>query len=242
MKTEHISEQDVCLYVDALKLRKTDLLPEDIVAHVADCAACKQEVMQLYDTLQDVEYTDAESHPYFGLTGKPERRSLPLFYRIAAAIVLMLGAGFMAYYAFVKQPATQEAPTTQSAVVDTVNQNLKHDSQTTATVRKDFAANYTPSPNLENLVDDNFRASSITVEFPRNGQSVAGKITFRWMSQSEASYKLRIVTNKEKEIYQATTNRGTVLYDKPLEPGLYYWMLLGDGELVHVGKFKVPLP
>ena len=105
-----------------------------------------------------------------------------------------------------------------------------------------FAANFTPSPNLEDLVGSNFRAASVTVESPSNGQAVTGNIMFRWRARGTTAFKVRVLTNSEKEVFQVTTDRHSVLYDKPLDPGLYYWMLLEDGELVHVGKFTVPVP
>lgn len=252
MKTEHITDQDICLYVDALKLRKTEQLPSDIVAHVADCVECKKQIMQLYDVLKDEDYREIQSHPTFGQEKPTRQEPARLLYRLAAGIVVMLAAGAIAYFALLRNTG-EPASSGQAVATDTSGLNTKGNAgRPTA----EFAANFTPSPNMEDLVGSDFRAASVTVDSPTNGQAVRGDIAFRWKSpvfQTETpgrkgrsrgtvTFRVRILTNREQEIFQTTTQRNSVVYDKRLDPGLYYWTLQEDGELVHVGKFTVPVP
>jgi hypothetical protein len=241
MNTPHISEQEICLYVDALKLERTERLPQKLVDHVSSCMECKKEIMQLYDILRNEDYHRAGDHPFLGPAQGARPKRIPLIYRIAAAFVLLLGAGLVAYYAFMKNPHEPEL-SAQSVIADTAGAGEKQDTQTTKPSPRDFSANFTSSPNLEDLVGADVRAASVTVASPEDGQAIKGDIVFRWRSSSKGLFRVRLLTNKEEEVFQATTDRNTVLCDKRLEPGLYYWTLLEDGELVHVGKFMVPLP
>ena len=241
MNMPHISEEEICLYVDALKLEKTDRLPQNLVDHVSTCMDCKREIMQLYDVLRNEDYHRAGDHPLLNpLQGAGPNR-IPLMYRIAAALVLLVGAGLVAYYALVRT-SHEPALSAQSVIVDTAGAGLNQDTQSTLPSPRNFAANFTSSPNMEDLVGMEVRAASVTVESPANGQAVTGDIAFRWNSAGKATFKVRVLTNKEEEVFQATTDRNMVLCAKRLDPGLYYWTLLENGELVHVGKFMVPLP
>jgi hypothetical protein len=240
MNTPHISEQEICLYVDALKLDKTDHLPQNLVDHVSTCMECKTEIMRLYDVLRNDDYPRAGDHPSLGPLQRGESKPIPLMYRIAAALVLLLGAGLVAYFVFVKT-SHEPAHSAQSVIVDTAGAGQKQDTQATLSIPKNFAANFTPSPNLEDLVGGNVRGASVTVESPENGQAITGKMVFRWRSSSKGPFTVTIRTNKEEEVFRITTDRQMALCDKRLDPGLYYWTLLEDGELVHVGKFVVPL-
>jgi hypothetical protein len=241
MKSEHISDQDICLYVDALKLGRTEQLPHDIVEHVSDCLQCKREIMQLYDALRKEDYQRVGGHPSLGAPERPEREPTRLIFRLAAGIVLLIAAGLIAYFAFVKT-SPEPSASSSSAVLDTAGVEKKENAQVPVPAENKFAANFTPSPNLEDLVGANLRSTSITVESPKNGQSVAGNVVFRWQSPGTMRFRVRVLTNKETEVFRVTTDHHVVRYDQRLDPGLYYWTLQENGELVHVGTFTVPLP
>jgi negative regulator of sigma E activity len=241
MNSKHLSDQEICLYVDALKLGGTEHLPHDIVEHVSDCLQCKREIMQLYDAVPGKNYQSIGEHPFLGAQQSHRREWTRLIFRMAAAIVVLIAAGVIAYFAFIKTPH-ELTRSTSSAVVDTTAMGKKENAQGPVSPEKKFAANFTPSPNMEDLVGANLRSTSISVESPKNGQSVTGSVVFRWKSEGSMLFKVRLLTNAETEVFQATTDRPMVQCDKRLDPGLYYWTLQEDGELVHVGKFTVPLP
>jgi hypothetical protein len=73
VNTPHLSEQEISLYVDALKLNRTEQLAHNLVDHVAACLECKREIMQLHDVLREVKYDRAEEHPPRGPLKKPRR-------------------------------------------------------------------------------------------------------------------------------------------------------------------------
>jgi hypothetical protein len=119
---------------------------------------------------------------------------------------------------------------------------MMNGTQTAPPAPESFADNFTPSPNMENLVGAELRAASVTVQSPVNGQAVRGNIVFRWKSAGKATFRVRVLTNKEEEVFRATTDRNNALCDKRLAPGLYYWTLMENGELVHVGEFTINVP
>ncbi len=240
MTTEHLTDQDICLYVDALKLQKTEQLPPDIVAHVSDCIECKKQIMQLYDALSGEDYRHLRDHPTFGPQKGVKREPARLVLRLAAGIVVLLAAGAIAYFAFLRN-AHEAGPPTRAATVDSTGISNPKTVENPTSAGK-FAANFSPSPNMEDLVGSTPRAASVTVNSPTNGQTIRENIVFRWKSHGTMTFKVRILNNREGEVFRATTDRDSVLYDQRLDPGLYYWTLQADGELVHVGKFTVAVP
>ena len=61
---EHLSEMQLAQYVDALMLDTQDQLPEEILAHVADCIECKVDVMGVLDLIESIEARTSFHHPH----------------------------------------------------------------------------------------------------------------------------------------------------------------------------------
>ena len=57
----HLNEEGIALYVDALKLNTLEQLPEPVLEHVSECAACKLNIEELFQLLEEE-------------VGKPEKR------------------------------------------------------------------------------------------------------------------------------------------------------------------------
>ena len=174
---------------------------------------------------------------FFGAREGVRQRPMRLVLRLAAGIVVLLAAGAIAYFAFLKGSSEPGAPA-RAAALDTGSRKGNAQAQPAAPT---FAANFTPSPNMEDLVGADFRAVSVSVASPANGQVISGEDLFRWETRSSMTFKVRVLTNRETEVFQATTRNDSVLCNKRLDPGLYYWTLQEDGELVHVGKFTIPV-
>ena len=60
----------------------------------------------------------------------------------------------------------------------------------------------------------------------------------RWKSEGR-ELKLKILTNREVTILTAIVTADTFFTSKKFEPGLYYWKLEADDELLFIGKFFV---
>ncbi|MFQ5616118.1 MAG: hypothetical protein ACE5GO_06630, partial [Anaerolineales bacterium] len=51
--------------------------------------------------------------------------------------------------------------------------------------------------------------------------------------------ELRILNNKQKQLYSFQINGNRLAFDEKLQPGLYYWAVLSKGEMIYLGKFIV---
>ena len=70
IRSEHLSEEELALYVEGMKLDVSRRLPERLLAHVEGCLNCKVELMELFELVdaldERVPYLTLKGHPFFG--------------------------------------------------------------------------------------------------------------------------------------------------------------------------------
>ena len=103
-------------------------------------------------------------------------------------------------------------------------------------------ANFAPLPYLETMVSDVHRAYSIEVFHPKNGENTTGQIKFEWENDITDVIYLKILNNKGDELFAFETQEQDFSFNQKLEPGLYYWKLESEDDLLHVGKFFFKKP
>ncbi|MGH7490843.1 MAG: zf-HC2 domain-containing protein [bacterium] len=108
------------------------------------------------------------------------------------------------------------------------------------------AANFAPVPQLESLMSQPQRTSgfSIAVTSPEPGENFTGKVSFRWeIKKDEADFDeplaLKILDNKEAVRYSTTVAGNEYHLPERLAPGLYYWTLEYQAEMLYLSKFFV---
>lgn len=107
-----------------------------------------------------------------------------------------------------------------------------------------FAANATESPTLERLLEQYQRAGGIEVVSPSMGAAVEDEITFAWQGGGE-KLAVKILDNREEELQSFSAVESRFVFrevKKALPPGLYYWKLEDENDLLYVGKFYVGKP
>lgn len=236
---EHLSETGIALYVDALKLERVHDLPRTILQHVEQCDECKMQVMQVAEIMKEEVIDKSVKHPYFD--GEKETSSpFSIIYRIAAVVIIAAFAGTM-YYVLTDKSADEETGITEQQVPN----NIPVDSITAEKKQSPpkppsnlFAANFEPSPNLEDLVQNEFRSSMIEIVSPKNGTVVPQPVILQWKNSGQ-KITVRVVNNKEVTIASVTMHGDRYTVKKKISPGLYYWKLETDSELLFVGKFLV---
>jgi hypothetical protein len=109
-----------------------------------------------------------------------------------------------------------------------------------------YAANFEPSPVLESYMGQTLKSSQFVLEAqPANDESFKKpEIEFRWTLQDEHAesagpLELRILDNKQKLMHSIQVNENRLAFGKELEPGLYYWALLSESEMIYLGRFFV---
>lgn len=61
--TKHLTDEQIALYVDALKLHRVELLCKKIKTHAQKCPKCAPKVLELFEILLPVHYNKNEKHP-----------------------------------------------------------------------------------------------------------------------------------------------------------------------------------
>jgi len=111
-----------------------------------------------------------------------------------------------------------------------------------------LAANFTPSPYFENLARQAVRGGQPFKQFsPVNGANLNAEIQLGWKpgepSAQTARYEVVIYNNKRDEILRTSVTGMHVTIGRKLpQPGIYYWVLLTEDELLHVGWFYYRKP
>ncbi|MFQ5633018.1 MAG: zf-HC2 domain-containing protein [bacterium] len=107
-----------------------------------------------------------------------------------------------------------------------------------------FSENFEKSLSLENLMNQTIRSNQfISDVHPQNDQRFEGKIAFRWKLQEDyaeqaGTIELRILNNKAKVLFRYKTQENHLEFNEKLTPGLYYWALLNESEMMHLGRFN----
>jgi len=106
-----------------------------------------------------------------------------------------------------------------------------------------YAANYIASDDLEYLIDQGFRDNDfVKVLSPETVITAKEEILFNWVSDSEQQLYLKILNNQEDVLHKLAPENNKILFnitENKLDPGLYYWKLENDDELLQLGKFFV---
>lgn len=238
----HLTDEGVALYVDALKLDRTSELPKQMVKHVENCPDCQLQIVELHEMMKNEVYDASMKHPYFDSTvQEPEVRYGIPFYRIAAAVagVALIGTGY--YFVSGNKPMQTEPVVVQKAEQTQKAESEAKTSQQQAVQQKEeklLANNFAVSPNMEDLVQTQFRSVSVEVITPDIGEIVHQPITFKWKEISEP-LTLKILSNKERTLITAQVITNTYTTQKFFAPGLYYWKLETKDDLLYAGKFLI---
>jgi hypothetical protein len=235
----HLSEESLALYVDALKLNKVYLLPGVILGHVSDCEKCKSEIVEILSFVDHGSYSEVEPHPFLGKMAKPTSAKFSLFYRIAA--VFFIGISISILFYLFRSTKDNGSALTDSAI------SVAHQESKKGTLKRDelanqqniFADNFFESPNLENLVNSVSRSESPIVVSPKNNAVESQNIIFEWKLQEAGWVSVTLLSNKEDVLRNIRLKHSKFFFSEKLNPGLYYWKLEREGELLYVGKFFV---
>ena len=219
----HLTDEGTALYVDALRLDRLSGLPQWILEHVSECHSCKERITGLFTIVPQDVYRGLRHHPTFGsLT--PART----WYRIAASIAIVSIAGASAFLILGDRgevpPQSGPAGSPDSAAVLSPVQD-----------ERQLAESFASEPELESLVNFQSRSSGIRLISPGIGAEIVGPVIFDWKGSAPAVIE---VYNNRKELQKTfAIRRPPGVLRQNLPPGVYYWKLIAEEELMFVGKF-----
>ncbi len=97
-------------------------------------------------------------------------------------------------------------------------------------------------PYLEEMVNDVDRSASLEVVSPKNEMNFKGDVVFAWEGTDIFPVYLKLLNNLGEEIYSFTLEKNRFELAEELSPGLYYWKLESEDDLLYVGKFFINRP
>ena len=247
----HLNDYSTALYVDSLLDDDKSNLTEEIFLHVQECPACKNNILDIFLFSKNPESTPVDKLPQFLLDIKIKQKKQPgtssFAFRIAAMFiiaVLFLGIYFII---FKKNSINNKTSMNTKNEIRLEQKNFtekgseeetEHDSKS-RTKLESRESNFKSNQNLEYMIGSQSRSRDINVISPKNYTDVEGKIFFRWESFEKKILQLKILNNKNRILFEFSVDGNSFIFKENLNPGLYYWKLEDQKELLYVGKFIV---
>jgi hypothetical protein len=237
----HLTDEGAALFVDALKLATVTQLPGYLREHVAGCERCMTSVTELYALVRQEDYSSVREHPFFRL--EVRNTSSTQVWRAAAAVAAVLTVAAMVYLLVLRGAGERQQERIHAT---TVSSGDSAAAPASASQGRDssrhpaIAANFTPNPEYEELVNAGFRSSAFAGAKPVQGAILSPRsVQFSWDVTAGGTLTLVIVDAAGDDVYRATVHTVPHTPKRMLPPGLYYWKVLNRDEAVYFGKFSV---
>lgn len=90
---------------------------------------------------------------------------------------------------------------------------------------------------LENYVNYPMRSSMVSTVQPEIGSVLSGSIVFEIDTRQRERLSLKILNNEQVVVFQDDLSAQPFLMEQDLTPGLYYWSVENEQEIIYWGKF-----
>lgn len=256
-ENNHLTEEGLAQYVEAMQFDRTQGLPEAVLEHVEICGQCHGEIVELYTIVQAIPNITEETLPEKKLHKQLLRLTILFaitlfslfFFNKKGKEKILLPDVPLETKDSIKIPKEYSIPIAKKEI-EKQNSQKNIQPQKTEDIQKKqpqyfteepFAANFIPSEDLEPLAGADLRAYGMENMKPETGShfKVEEIITFSWNFEKEKIYWLYVVNNRESQLLQQAVSDTAFVYQLALNPGLYYWKIEDEEELLFVGKFFV---
>lgn len=255
----HLSEEAIARYAEAIQLDQLGELPASHIEHVENCVNCHLQVVELFVLLQQIDEKEKADEP----APKPRTAIIRQFYRLAL-VASVAGLAIFLYFKDPKpahlappNPVAQEdsAPipsttkptvikktptgkTSPGATIPSTSESRNTQSPSTA---DQYASRFVPSEDYEALVGTNLRTVPLKILNPKPSShfNSGEMITFSWDIKNSDLLYITILNNREDNITRQEIIGSTFTIRSLIQPGLYYWKLENETEILHVGKFFI---
>ncbi len=265
----HLSDEASAVLVEALRHRKKVDMPEDVLNHVETCMECKEKIIDVVTFLRHPHAAPVTVTPVKIMSRR--RWYFNKVAAVFAGIALLISVYFFViknpsfFNRYIADPVKGNPPeemiqseTTGStgtpgskeekavrprangrepAAAAYANGNHKH--KMTAQLP---ALRYQVNPNLENMIGSRLRSGLFEVLTPQNNSVLTVPIQFSWENELLTIHTLKIVNNMNDLLYQYAVKGKSFEFRGTLGPGLYYWKIESQNELLCVGKFFIGNP
>lgn len=261
----HLNNEAIGLCAEALILDKQKLLPESLQNHMEECIHCKKEVIAIFDILKtNKEILNIDTHPFFGNIRKEKvfnfNANIYKLLKYAAVVLSIIGISGLLYYFFNSYKSlniskNQKFKTTESVAQsghdsltrnlsdkNTIPHNLVPLKNKLQVQRNEIAMNMRESSIFENLVASQYRSIDIAIISPALKQKFSAGMTidFKFNGDISVPITLLIYNNTGNKILEKNNIfENNYKLENKLLPGLYYWKIKREDDLLFVGKFYV---
>lgn len=255
----HLSDESIAQYVEVLQSEDWEALPDEIQEHIESCITCHQQALDLYAIM-----SKAASSGHLKAVEKPPKGGRIISRRMMrwAMVAVLAGLSFY-FYRYLDRPKPMDnleadrpiatEPDQRNEAKDLLDQTpttpipKKEDTEnppksTTpapeTNVRALYAANFVPSESMEQLLADQLRSAGLALVQPANEkvQNWRKGITFTWTGSAEEELSLRLEDNRGRILHEDTFTGLKVTLQLDLEPGVYYWRLESEEDLLMLGR------
>lgn len=255
----HISDPAAALYVDSLLQDDLSPLPGEVLEHVEACPGCKDKILDLFLFLKNPDSAEAVSTQE-KIVALPQRRVRRFYARKAAAVFFICALVLTAYFLIYKGDffSGRRVPADKGSDVPAqVTENREEsrgeaagqgaedqkapgvETSGKASRYKLPPVNYRVNPNLENMIGSQSRGEVVQVHSPLNNVDLKYEILFSWEEIKLKQLRLKILDNRSEILFDYPVKGNRVVFKERLSPGLYYWKLESQHDLLYVGKFFI---
>ena len=254
----HLSEEQIAIYAEALATDTSVNLPDDIKRHVKYCVDCTNEIHAVSEVLRE-NYKNSIAE---GLNNIKRKKSIGLGFWFAAASVIIIAA---LSFIFTKSSNTPEnnlmaidsslfEANKIANTYDELHDNVVDTSiivdyndngiEEPITKKKEIAIAFNTNNDLEKLVnrfeDASLRGEHISIITPSYIiLNKADSINLEWNNTNNQYLTIDIFDNRGNKITSKTSSKNIVTITEISKKGLYYWKLINeDYDLLFCGKIE----
>jgi len=254
----HLSEEQIAIYAEALAIDTSVNLSDDIKKHVKNCEECTSEIHTVSEILRE-QYKNSIAE---GLNSVKESKSISMgFWLVAASIIILAALGYL----FTKNTNTpeknlmaidstlfeseniaytyDEVDNNMTDTNSTITNNIK-DNIVIAPNKKEISIAFLTNNDLDKLVsrfeDASMRSVGINIITPSYIKiNKNDSINLEWNNTNNQYLTIEIFDNKGVKITSKTSSKNIVTITEISKSGLYYWKLINeDYDLLFCGKIN----
>ncbi len=253
----HLTEEGMALYAETLQSENWTALAKEVGLHIEDCSVCHGEALALYALLSEMDKPTKDKE----VGGKLVQLKILRW----AMVAVLAGLSFY-FYRYLDRPNTQDSIQQDRPIAnEEVNKEevtpiVKEEKESTTPKKENtestsiptapaskpdnrdlYASNFVPSEQMEALLTDVVRGDDLELIRPKQKAvfQVQENILFEWAGTNEEALFLQIENNKGEKVYQTPLSNLQFNFQADLPPGLYYWRLESEEDLLMIGRLEL---
>jgi hypothetical protein len=207
--------------------------------HLLYCEACLENVEKMKQDLNKIKSIIEDGS---GLVVKQHRLfKIPVYWAAAAVLFVFFSTLGIVYILNNNEPiephVTESVLPTDSITSDPT---ISPDIPVKIGEKQVFAINYTPNSIYENEINTTYRHLGVKSFEPSNNFEIEfnNPFSFEWENSLGDSLSIVIIDNNGNELMNNMAF-DHFYWAKPLKPGLYYWQIQTEIDVLHTGRFKI---